>query len=105
MGAGKLSVASSPSILATGSDGASLTVLASVRQLRRAFTVDALPGSANRPKAESKWTRDLNCRVAEAEWEEKWMAIHKTPTSGRIRSFAWRLWHRRLPLLGYTHVA
>ncbi len=59
VGAGKLSVAPSPSILAKGSNGATLTVLASVQQLRRAFTVDALPESASRPKAEAKWTRDL----------------------------------------------
>ena len=90
--------------MATGSDGAPLTVLASVRRFRRASNVAALPESASHPKAESKWNRDLNCLISEVEWAEKLIAIHKAPTSGRICSFAWRLLHRRLPLLGYTHV-
>jgi hypothetical protein len=105
LGTGKLSMAPTPSISVKGLDGASLTIFASVRQLRGAFTAEALPGSVSRPRAKKKWAKDLSCIISEAEWQERWLALHKVPTSGRVRSFLWRLVHRRLPLLGYPHVA
>jgi hypothetical protein len=47
--------------------------------------------SASRSKAETKWARDLSYIISEAEWEERWLALHKAPTSGRVRSLLWAI--------------
>ena len=94
-----------PTMLAPAEAGAVLSLTASVRQLRWAFTVALLPESKTRPRAEAKWHRDFDCALSERDWSDAWLSVHKAPTSGKVRSFLWKLMHRRLPLLCYDHIA
>jgi hypothetical protein len=86
-------------VLAPAGDGAALSLTASVRQLRWAFTGASLPESKTRPRAEAKWHRDFYSASSERDWIDTWLSVHKAPTSGKVRSFLWN--HRRLNLLCY----
>ena len=92
-------------MLAPAGDGAALSLTASVRQLRWAFTGALLPKSNTRPRAEAKWHRDFGSALSERDWIDAWLSVHKAPTSGKVRSFLWKLLHRRLNLLCYEHNA
>jgi hypothetical protein len=56
-----------PALLAPALDGASLSLAASVRQLRWAFTGASLPESKTRPRAEAKWYRDFGGSIPERD--------------------------------------
>ena len=86
-------------MLAPADADAALSLTASVRQLRWAFTVALLLESKTRPRAEAKWHRDFGSALSERDWIDAWLSVHKAPTSGKVRSFLWKLMHRRLPLL------
>ncbi len=76
-----------------------------MRQLRWALTGAFLPESKIRPRAEAKWHRDFGSAFSERDWINTWLSVHKAPTSGKVRSFLWKLLHRRLNLLCYEHNA
>jgi hypothetical protein len=92
-------------LLSPGLDGAPLTISASVWQLRWAFNGISLPESMTWPSAEAEWHRGMVCLIPERDWIASWSAVHKAPTSGKVRSFLWKLMHRRLSLLCYEHNA
>ena len=66
-----------PAMLAPTGDGAALSLTASVRQLRWAFTGALLPESKTRPRAEAKWHRDFGSAFSERDWIDAWLSVHK----------------------------
>ena len=93
-----------PALLSHDLYSAPLTISASMRQLRWTFNGISMPTS-NCPRAEEKWHRDMVCLIPERDWIASWVAVHKAPTSSKVRSFLWKLMHRCLNLLFYEYNA